>query len=257
MTFRATPLRHTPLSSAVTVAPRPHLRLVRRVPVSVRREVMADPWQQSSGATRGTSGQFASLPQGPILGDLDGTYLGRLVVEAWQPNDPSMNDGLWYQGGPVGSPSEAMHLFQEMARQLDHALRHWSPSPLSHTMPQMAQMPAQGSNGGRMLGHLIVEAWRDADALCRRARPGRYHDTTGLCRRHGEPVATEAATPTRVASRQRPSGLGIGCAGAGSFDGRISPSSIRWLNVDIVSAERGALGRPQCGVQVRGTGRQI
>jgi hypothetical protein len=123
---------------------------------------MADPWQQSSGATRGTPGQFASLPQGPILGDLDGTYLGRLVVEAWQPNDPSMNDGLWYQGGPVGSPSEAMHLFQEMARQLDHALRHWSPSPLSHTIPQMAQTPAQGSNGGRLLGHLIAETWRDA-----------------------------------------------------------------------------------------------
>jgi hypothetical protein len=128
---------------------------------------MADPWQQSSGATRGTPGQFASLPQGPILGDLDGTYLGRLVVEAWQPNDPSMNDGLWYQGGPVGSPSEAMHLFQEMARQLDHALRHWSPSPLSHTIPQMAQMPAHGSNSlvgqvGAASGSERPTCWRSA-----------------------------------------------------------------------------------------------
>lgn len=50
----------------------------------------------------GTSYQF---PASPMLGQQDGTYLGRLIVEAWQPDANS--DGLVYMISSPGGASVA------------------------------------------------------------------------------------------------------------------------------------------------------
>ncbi len=38
-----------------------------------------------------------TLPGGPLLGPQPGKYLGQIVIEVWQPDDPARSDGLTFQ----------------------------------------------------------------------------------------------------------------------------------------------------------------
>jgi len=125
---------------------------------------MSESWLHSGSARRMAPGQVPGLPEDPILGQLDGTYRGRLVVEAWRPNDPSMADGLWYTVAPVESFDDGMRLAGEVVTKLQSHVHHWSPREIPSAVPTMGQMDGEGKMGGRLLGHLVAEAWRLNDA---------------------------------------------------------------------------------------------
>lgn len=102
--------------------------------------------------------------QNPVLGRLDGTYLGRLVVEAWQPYDPTMTDGLWFAVSPVDA-ANAIDQANNFARQAVTKLgpllarQQSAPPTLSHRVsPTLGRLDDQG--GGRFLGVLVVELWQ-------------------------------------------------------------------------------------------------
>ncbi|MDE3075846.1 MAG: hypothetical protein KGJ86_10495 [Chloroflexota bacterium] len=64
-------------------------------------------WQKTGSSKQGSPAGKTVLPAGPLLGQGGTKFLGRVIIEAWEPSDPS-SDGIMMSittaaGGDLGA----------------------------------------------------------------------------------------------------------------------------------------------------------